>query len=212
MDTPFRAYRFETIREIADQARTKYAKNPDSIPVDVESIIEFRLGIEIVPIPNLKSSLDMEAMLAKDLSTIFIDQQSYMNPAFDSRTRFSLAHELGHYFLHRDFYEQAKFRSPEQWIEVVSNIDPTNLEWYEKHANEFAGRFLVPLTHLQREVENLDDEIRKMGKTAKENGIVDVEELSRWKASAIANLIAKKFRVSPQTIEVRIKREKIILP
>jgi Zn-dependent peptidase ImmA (M78 family) len=208
----FKAYRFDTIREMADNFRMKHTKNPDQIPVDIERIIEFELQIEIRPVDGLKAKLDMEAMLSRDLKVIFIDCHSYVHPSFASRMRFSLAHELGHYILHRDFYLESKFNSPEEWIRLLNGLDPSDLEWYERHANEFAGRLLVPVTPLIAEVENLKREISQMEDIAKRKGITDAAELAKWKASAIANKIAGKFHVSPQTIDMRIRREKVVLP
>lgn len=205
----FKTYRFDTIREIADSVRNRFCKNSDEIPVDVEKIIEFGLRIKIRPIENLKSRLDMEAMLSKDMQVIFIDAASFNNPSYESRVRFSLAHEIGHYHLHQDFYKDAKFNSPEEWIQYMMKLDPTDLEWYEKHANEFAGRLLVPLKPLSEAVALLADEIMLMERMAKAKGISDPEELASRKRYAVANKLASKFKVSPQTIELRLKREKI---
>ncbi|MBX2943607.1 MAG: ImmA/IrrE family metallo-endopeptidase [Cyclobacteriaceae bacterium] len=205
----FRAYRFDTIREIADSVRKDFTRNPNQIPVDVERIIEFGLGIRIRPVDNLKSHLDMEAMLSKDMKVIFIDENSFNSPSFDNRTRFSLARELGHYFLHKDFYKEAKFDSPEEWINYLMKLDPNDLEWYEKHANEFAGRLLVPINPLIEIVSTLHDELKSMGDAAVKRGIKDPEELMKWKRYAIASKIAMKFKVSPQTIEMRLRKEKI---
>jgi Zn-dependent peptidase ImmA (M78 family) len=204
-------YRFDTIREIADKARRDYRRDPNGIPVDVERMIEFKLKIRIVPVEDLKSQLDMEAMLANDLKTIFIDGYSFGNPNFDNRTRFSLAHELGHYFLHRDLYQTIKFETPKEWIDYLNDIDPNDLEWFERQANEFAGRLLVPIGPLGDIVRREETYIKTLEREAKSKGIKDGEELDKWKRYALARRISTEFKVSPETMEMRLRKEKIPL-
>lgn len=205
----FKAYRFETIREIADQVRKDHTRDANGIPVNVERIIEISLKMNIIPVYDLKSHLEMEAMLSKDLKQIFIDEYSFNNPNLDNRTRFSLAHELGHYFLHKDFYKEVKFSSPEEWIDVLRGLDPAELEWYEKHADEFAGRLLVPLTPLQQLTEQNKEFIQLQEHEAIAKGIKDNEELLKWKRFSLASRICTKFNVSSKTMEIRLRREKI---
>ena len=50
----------------------------------------------------------MDAQITSDFSTIYVDQKSYENDT--SRFRFSLAHELGHFALHKQFYKDLKIR------------------------------------------------------------------------------------------------------
>lgn len=203
-------YRFDTIREIADKVRMDYSRDPIGIPVNVERIIEKGLKIEIVPINDLKSHLDMEAMLAHDLKTIFIDEYSFNNPNFDNRTRFSLAHELGHYFLHKDVYKSVKFKTQEEWIEYMNQLDPNDLEWFEWQANEFAGRLLVPLAPLTKAVEEQKDYISGRENEAIKKGIKDKDELDKWKRYALATRICSAFQVSAETMEMRLKKEKVM--
>lgn len=205
----FKAYRFDTIRDIAESVRRDHLKNPNEIPVDIDRIVEQSLKLKIRPVKDLKSHNDMEAMLTNDLKEILIDADSFINPSFDNRTRFSLAHELGHYFLHHEFYKETKFKSPEEWMDCLMKLDPIDLEWYEKHANEFAGRLLVPVPPLSEMVESLSDELMAMEESARKKGIKDVDELIKWKRFAVANKLAPKFKVSSKTIEVRLSREKI---
>ena len=70
----------------------------DSLPVDVESIIECDLGLDIIPIPGLQRVIGAEAFLSSDLRGISVDQSVLENRI--NRYRFSLAHELGHLKLH----------------------------------------------------------------------------------------------------------------
>lgn len=93
----------EQLRELAEQLRQEYW--PEGIlPIDTAKIVELRLRFDVEPVPGLLSALDMDAYLKTDLSGIVVDHDCYMQDRFANRLRFSLAHELGHYFLHRDVY------------------------------------------------------------------------------------------------------------
>lgn len=164
----FKHYRFNSIQDKAEEVRQIFWKE-NKVPVNIDKIIEFSFNIEVRPVNGLKSQLDIEGMLSKDLTVIFVDSGMFHDSRFESRLRFTLAHELGHLILHKEFYLDAEFKSPEEWIELMNSIEPNDLSWYETHANEFAGRLLV------------------------------------------SNKICKKFNVSPQTIETRLRREKISL-
>jgi Zn-dependent peptidase ImmA (M78 family) len=207
----FPSYRFETIRQRADQVRNTYAKKPNSIPVDIDHIVEFGYRLEVRPLKNLKSSLDMEGMLSKDRTTIFVDNDTYTDDRFYNRHRFTLAHEIGHYELHKDYYLKAKFDTPEEWRALLQNIDPDELEWCERHADEFAGRLLVPVEFLNREIDKLRSELKKLEGLAKDLGIDNIDEIQKRKAVYVARILAPKFEVSQQVIEIRIRTERINL-
>lgn len=206
----FPIYRFETIRQKADQVRKACTKN-NSIPVDIDHIVEFGYQLEVRPLKNLKSSLDMEGMLSKDRTTIFVDNDTYMDDRFYTRHRFTLAHEIGHYELHKDYYLKAKFETPEEWMALLQNIDPDELEWCERHADEFAGRLLVPVEFLSAEIDKLRPELKKLEKMAENFGIDNDEEIQKRKGVYVARIIAPKFEVSSQVIEIRIRTERINL-
>jgi Zn-dependent peptidase ImmA (M78 family) len=207
----FPSYSFDSIRKKADQARATYAKNPNAIPVDIDSIVEFGYRLAVRPLKNLKSSLDMEGMLSKDRTTIFVDNDTYTDDRFYARHRFTLAHEIGHYELHREFYINANFSTPDEWMELLQSIDPAELEWCERHADEFAGRLLVPIEALNAEVDTLRPELKKLEEMARDKGFNDTDEIQKRKAIFIGQKIARKFDVSPQVIQIRIRLEKIII-
>jgi hypothetical protein len=79
----------------ADEIRSKYWQE-NLLPIDMEKIIELRLGLDIEPMYGLFSMIDTDAWLKMDLTGIVVDYDSYMNDKFANRLRFSLAHELGH--------------------------------------------------------------------------------------------------------------------
>ena len=64
------------------------------LPVPIEEIVEFGLGLDIVPVPGLQSSFDVVAYITRDCKEIRVDQ--YVLESRENRYRFSLAHEVGH--------------------------------------------------------------------------------------------------------------------
>ena len=128
---------------VAAQVREKYWSE-NKLPVDMEQVVEFRLRLDIEPIHNLLSTVDIDAYLKMDLTGIVVDYDCYMNEKFANRMRFSFAHELGHFFLHRDMYTRLDAMSPGEWKDFILNVPDNEYRSFEWQANEFAGRLLVP--------------------------------------------------------------------
>lgn len=162
-------------------------------PVDVLAIAEFGLGLEMRVVDGLKSLRDIDALLGLDFKTIAVDTDQYMESRFHCRMRYSVAHELGHFVLHR----QAASVFPKEELALrafYDKIPEKEYSFLEFHANEFAGALLVPaseLTHqvtqwLQRsDVASLADEGPRVEATA-------------W--------LARYFAVSTEVIEKRLAR------
>ncbi|MCX7044898.1 MAG: ImmA/IrrE family metallo-endopeptidase [Candidatus Sumerlaeota bacterium] len=188
------------IQKQADDFRAKHWPS-GALPVDIEIIIE-RLGMDIEPLHNLKESCDITACLCPDLKTIAVDMSTMMDQRQLVYYRFSLAHEIGHLILHKDFFEwqyAQNLKTISQWIEFVKEAN-NNLfpDCAESDANEFAGRLLVPRDQLKKETERLLSQISK-------------EDLAQASDDAvrkhIASRISRPFLVSSQTIAIRLERE-----
>ena len=135
---------------MADDVREKYWPEA-TLPINVEEIVEFRLKLIIDPKHNLFSEIDMDAYLKRDLSGIVVDYDFYMNEKFFNRMRFSFAHELGHFFLHKYIFSLFDFESPAEWRNFILNVPDKEYSGFEWQANEFAGRLLVPFSKLKNE-------------------------------------------------------------
>ncbi len=83
-----------------------------TLPVEIGSIVEFRLGLDIIPVHALRAEIDVDAFLRFDLTGIIVDYDCYMEDRFQNRTRFSLAHEIGHFVLHKKIYNQLHKQLP----------------------------------------------------------------------------------------------------
>ncbi len=189
----------------ADEIRSKYWPE-NLLPIDMEKVIELRLGLDIEPLHGLLSMIDMDAWLKMDLTGIVVDYDSYMNEKYANRLRFSLAHELGHYLLHRDIYSTLPFNSIEDWKDFIINVPETEYGGFEFQANQFAGRFLVPYDILETKVKEAIEIIKQE----------DLMEYLRQEPDAVlsrvAPFIGKAFGVSEQVIKLRVQNEELWPP
>jgi hypothetical protein len=193
------------LRELAEQLRKEYW--PEGIlPIDMVEIIELRLELDVEPVLGLLSVLDMDAYLKTDLSGIVVDQECYMQDRFANRLRFSLAHELGHYFLHRDIYSRLSLNTPIEWKEFILNVPEAEYGNFEWQANEFAGRFLVPYDQLNLKVAESLELMRQW----------DLMEYLQQDPDAVLSRVSpflrKTFGVSEQVIALRVRRENLWPP
>lgn len=195
-------YIWPEIRKLVEDFRAKYVDPPDKIPVPIEEIVEFGLGLEIVPKDRLKSTIDVDGFLSNDLKTIYIDGKIYSDDRYLNRLRFTLAHEVAHYILHEDIIEKYQFRTIEDWIHFREEMSEEDLNWFEQQAYEFAGRLLVPKERLITALEEQREKIE----TYKSH--VSNENDERL-IDAISKVICDKFRVSSNVIYRRIRSEKL---
>ena len=165
-----------------------------TVPVPIERIIEIDLDINVVPKKGLKNIHKIDAFLSSDLTELYIDHDDYMNET--NRGRFSLAHEMGHYVMHKDIVQT--IQSIDDWKKKVLG-DGAKRALLENEANDFAGCILMPKSALTKEYDQqmakAEQEFKKLGLTLKDNTVVD---------SYIAVAIAKNFGVSQQAAEIRI--------
>ncbi len=191
--------------KFADEIRSKYWPE-NLLPIDMEKIIELRLGLDIEPMRGLFSMIDTEAWLRMDLTGIVVDYDRYMNEKFTNRLRFSLAHELGHYFLHRDIYSNLPFDSLDEWKDFLINVSEPDYKGFEWQADEFAGRFLVPYDSLAHKVQEAIEIIKQ------KNLIEYLRNEPDAVLSSVAPSLRKDFVVSEQVIKIRVQNEELWPP
>lgn len=183
----------------ADEFRNKVWPSND-IPVDVMSIVEFELDMQFRSVSSLREDDDVDALLLGDWQTIIVDQGLFMDDRYSNRLRFSIAHELGHYVMHKNLFMQIPHATTEEWICFMRDIPETEYRYIEYHAHEFAGRFMVPPEALKTELEKALTLVEKKGLSRTK--LVDDAHLSY-----LANGIAKPFDLSSEVIERRLKSE-----
>jgi len=132
-----------------------------SIPTPIEEIAEIKCGLDIIPLPGLRSLLEVDGFISSDLTCITVDQ--FILEKRVNRYRFTLAHELGHWYLHRDLYAELSFGSVSEWKQFQMAVDETDYGWLEYQAYAFAGLILVPTGHLKAQFQSAANAAERIG-------------------------------------------------
>lgn len=191
---PFLSY--EKIKGKARSFLHKFHPNGD-IPIPIENIIDIKIGIVINPIPGLMNIYETDGFLCSDLKEIWVDRDLYLRK--HPRYYFTLAHEIGHYYLHKSIYKQIKIKDTTSWKSFIKNLDEKNLSWFEYQAYAFAGLVLVPTKQLRKRSKFQLARIKKAG--GKTPSII----LPR-----LIDELCKDFFVSTPVIKKRLKKENIL--
>ena len=181
------------IRERADKFRKRFWG--DSIPIDMENVIELKLEIQLAPTYGFQKSFGVDAFITSDWNLIYVDEDEYIK--FPNRLKFSLAHEIGHFVLHKDIYDSFKIKTIEDLHKFTEQISQEQHNNFETQANIFANSLLVPREKLIIEKEKAIRAIR--GKFV-QMGKVDKNVLNPY----LAIPISRKFGVSQKVIEIAL--------
>jgi predicted SprT family Zn-dependent metalloprotease len=111
----------------------------------MEKIIESKYNLELIPFYGLKEACGGDAFLKTDFTGIVIDGKQYTDARYANRLRFSLAHELGHYVLHKEYYRDINIKTVEDYKYYTTTIDERDWKALEWQANEFVSN---PKTYL----------------------------------------------------------------
>lgn len=182
----------EASRPQADAFLTEH--NPEGVlPLPLEEIVEFRLGINIVPIPGLQDRIQSVGYITSDLTEINVDQE--VTERFPARYRWTLAHEVGHLLLHRNVYESQSFRTADGWKLWIRSIPDNIYRRLEAQANTIASQLLMPAPAL---AEHFEDVVGKL----KANDL-------NWNDSPdmVYRILSKEFGVSPDSIMYALRNE-----
>ncbi|MBN2568869.1 MAG: ImmA/IrrE family metallo-endopeptidase [Deltaproteobacteria bacterium] len=191
-------YTYSEIGRIARTFLTQYHPTRE-IPVPIEEIIELKMELNIFPFPRLYKDHRLNGFLSRDRTTIYVDEIQYNQ--FNEKYRYTLAHEIGHYILHRSCYEDLSFESPDEFAQWRLSMPPEDIGWFETHGDWFAGHVLVPSDRLEKVCREVVEKYQDKFSEFK----VIPDDI--W--SYISNEVATYFDVNPPVIEIRIKKENI---
>lgn len=171
--------------------------HPDlAIPIPIEEIVEIKMEIKLNVKLSLKERLDIDGFIHTNFKEITLDNDTFNN--FEQRTRFTIAHELGHIILHKKIYEQFNIESEEDYVKFQQRVSGDDHYWLEKQANMFAGCILVPTEPLKKAIE----EEMKLHNVPHDYQV-------DYSLPFLENL-PKKFNVSPEVLFIRIKKEGLL--
>ena len=161
------------------------------IPIPIEEIADFKLGLNIVPVSDMKRRTGIDGCISKDLSAIYVDSWQYLNHEF--RSRFTIAHELGHFWMHGDYIKGLDLKNVDNWKAIVMKSKNT---WnsMEYQAYMFAGFVLIPTLTLEQEIGELAPGYELSS---------SIDELQELEFN-LTREVAKKFQVSDAVVQKRL--------
>jgi Zn-dependent peptidase ImmA (M78 family) len=180
------------IKKHADSFRCKSWN--DSLPVDIEKIIDLKLKIDIIPIPDLMKICNVDALISSDYESIYVDHDGYLDDKYQNRLRFSLSHEIGHYILHQEIYKSFKIKNFANFYKAISAIPNEQYGYLETQANKFANFLLVPRQKLIAERDRLILKYKEI------QTIKDRNSLNSYLAIPLSNI----FGVSSEVVEIAL--------
>ncbi len=190
---------YDDLRREAEEFLSEYHKSLQ-IPTPIEEIVEFDLSMDVIPVLGLKDEISVDAFLASDLSTIYIDDETLKH--VPARFRFSLAHEAGHWWLHDSLYQDRQISSIPDWKRVYQDLG-ADYKWFEFQANSFAGLVLVPPSTLKNQFEKIVGE-------ADSAGIKRAKLFEHPQRQHLIERLAQDYRVSEYTMEIRLEKDSLI--
>ncbi|MDD5676806.1 MAG: ImmA/IrrE family metallo-endopeptidase [Kiritimatiellae bacterium] len=204
MNTPVEFLENEAIWEAADKFReSAQLSGHNRPPIDVVYIVDVVLKFDVIDIPEMFTDLRMDAAIVPSEQAIYMDREALerwdrKDHWIERRLRFTVAHELGHLILHENYMAEAVFSDIaifKRWM-----LKHQQDRRVEDQADEFAGRFLVPLEILRASYDQYVQEVAKADQNWR-----DIEGMREH----IAKKLAPRFGVNHQVIETRFDHEGI---
>lgn len=194
--------------EISDIAEDFLRENGVStIPVPIEEIIDVGYGIDIIPTPGLLSLSEVDGFITPDFSCIYIDQFVQEQRFF--RYRFTLAHEIGHLKMHKNYLDKYPINSIDGWKQFIEEINPTDYSKMEFQGYAFGGLVLVPRKELEAQFDKFLPDVMPLTEQAKSKGVAR-ENYLEYVKDTLANLLAPVFQVSTDVISKRIDYDSLM--
>jgi hypothetical protein len=179
----------DQVRRKVGELREKYEiLRVDRTPIDVFTFLEIDLGLDAIPFDGLAQKYRVEASIKADFSGIYLN-----------RLRFTVAHELAHYFLHRDLPQPENFSTLHDFAKWTDSHGGQKYT-IEQEANEFAGLLLVPTERLAEYF----DEFAREAENLLPNFVASGPLRDQF-----ADKVAPRFGVNAQVIAVRLDRDSI---
>ena len=185
--------KFSDVLKAANNFLSSYHPS-SSLPIPIEEIVEHKMNISLFAIPNIKPLLGIDAFISADFTQLTVDEDCFIK--FPERTRFSIAHEIGHLVLHKEWYASHGPKNLADYLNFPDRIDNQAYKYIEIQAHTFAGLVLVPRKLLLEELR-------------KRLGRIPAMESPEMLAAVVQDL-PEIFKVSDAVILRRLQKEGII--
>lgn len=195
----------EHVWKKVEELRTQYELlRDDRTPLDVFTFFEVDLELDPIPFDQLTAKYRVEAAITADFKGIYLDAEQYAlmerGPEWKlSRLRFTVAHELAHFFLHRHIPQADHFSSLPDFARWTLDYGGRKYT-IEQEANEFAGRLLVPETRLKACYDEFAEEADRIMPNFTQNSQL---------RDQFAERVASRFGVNAPVVGIRLDRDDI---
>jgi Zn-dependent peptidase ImmA (M78 family) len=232
----------DEIERQAELLREEYADTiggPVKLPVPADEIATYHLALrlgfadlhETLGIPMLRDQPDVLGAIWVETETVIIDHSldPKKNPPMAGRYRFSVAHEVGHWRLHRPYVARVASQpslfdgASEPTIICRSSQSKEPIEW---QADAFASCLLMPGYRVYNEWQQclgrtrplLLSDLRPNARVTMraqtkiyEQGRSESDAVDDALFEEVAKPIAQRFGVSPQAMRIRLERLGLLL-
>ena len=165
------------------------------LPIPIEDIVEIKLGLKLILLPNLVRDFSVNAFINTKFDSIVVDEYIYTKQP--ERTRFTIAEELGHMVLHKDWYNVNGPKSYDKYFDWQETLDQKLFEYIERQAKTFAGLVLVPSDLLLQDFTDL----------CGDNSPIDLFQLPDNTMPSLS----QKYKVSGDCMLLRLQQEKLVM-
>ncbi len=189
---------WQQIAAAAKEFADKHDLSSRQFPLDVEEIAEFDLGVEIRVTDGMLEACGMPAQIGpgNDKPIISVDSDQWKQQT--SFYRFSVAHEIGHYVLHKKWLKEVwqLFDSIETWKQVIASLPGSDYGWIEGQAEEFASYLLAPEDVFEPLLTNQLCKLVGLEETVQSEDILPY----------LANPVGNYFGISNSAAQARIRK------
>lgn len=194
MDNP-KQINLQRVKQAANEFLHQYHPQ-QTLPVPIEDIVEIGLKIQVILINGLIRICGVNAFITQSFDSIVVDESMFKKQP--ERIRFTLAEEVGHMFLHKEWYLKDGPKGMENYIKWQEQLDGQLYSFIERQAKTFAGMILMPE----------EQTIAKWKEFAQRNNLPDV--CGVYDLTDTFPELAHEFAVSPDSLLVRLSSLKLV--
>jgi len=193
-------YKHKKLEEIADGVHAEFAAE---IPIDIDYIAEKR-KIEILDIGRLKEDYATFGLLGKVKNKFIIFVQKGDLKLNNYHTNFTIAEELSHFILHREYFKNVK--DINEAFDFYARLETKSQMIMEQNAKYLAGAILLPREHLKKKAMEVYKQNAPLFNEILENGN---EENCEAIINGIASFMCDIYHVPEGRIAARLRTSTI---
>lgn len=168
--------------------------------IDVEFVLDVKLGLDLIVVPGMYQRTGVDALISRDWSSVYYDPRQV-----EPRIRFSYAHELGHFILHKELIDGLPMvHGLDEWMELYLSLPRNSIDYLETQAGMFAAAFLMAPEDVSRAFDEALTDLEGARQQAVAAGLTRSGYLE-YVMGLVSGLIAPRFNVSAEAMLNRIR-------